>query len=190
MLNCAFGEMNKLDINSQENNLSQSSLSPDIWEYVAKEKLKNLKEDFNFKSVMVLGNSSWSDIYMWANDSYKAIEEAQASIGLDKKSAGLNGEISLAFNPPHLKEIGANGSVYIEKIDLYYSTVFLNNFDKESQKAIWQHEYAHAIDNRLGIEYLKSIGQKDINLNSFKIHKLLMALWLKKTDKLLLDVKN
>lgn len=167
MISSFLGETSKVDTFTKENNLSQSSLSLDIWEYVAKEKLKKLKEDFNFKSVMAIGNTNWSEVYVWANDSYKAIEEAQAAIGLDKRSAGLNGEINLVFNPSHLKEIGANGSVYVEKIDLIYNTIFLNNFDKESQKAIWQHEYAHAIDNKLGIEYLKSIGKKDINLNSF-----------------------
>lgn len=144
--------------NQQETFLEKefkTQLSDEFWQEVAKNKINQLKEDFNLKNIIVTHQNSWYEIYSWANDMNKVLAEVQEQMGLEKSHAGLNKTISISFNPAFLNYHQANGSMTTGK---YSNIVFLAHFNKTQQKSIWQHEFTHCLDNRLAIEYMKSMN--------------------------------
>lgn len=136
------------------------------WECKAKEELNKMYVHFNFKSVQVNHGASWRDIYHWTQETYKAIIESQDNIGLEPFHAGLNQTVNLSFNPESLKQTKGNGKMFAHEV---INTMVLTSFDKEIQKVIWQHEYAHILDNQVGIKLIKEQSKKSntfINLNN------------------------
>lgn len=126
------------------------------WEVKAKEELNKMYMNLNFKSVQVSHGSSWKDIYTWAQSTYEAIVESQANIGLESFHAGLNQTVNLAFNPQSLKQTRGNGKMFAHDA---VNTLVLTTFDKHIQKVIWQHEYAHILDNQVGIKLMREQSQ-------------------------------
>ena len=136
--------------------LNETNIKEDVWEAIAKEKLKALMTDFGFKSVSIANKKSWIEIYDWAKNTYDSISEAQANIGFTKIHAGLNGTLNLSFDDNYLNKINAGGLMYTGE---FSNMIILGNYPKENQKSIWQHEYAHALDNRAGVALLKKTGE-------------------------------
>lgn len=122
------------------------------WETKAKEELNKMFFSFNLKSLQVSQGSSWKEIYHWAQSTYEAIVEAQFNIGLDPFHAGLNQTVNLVFNAESLKQTRGNGKMFANEA---VNTMVLTSFDKNIQKVIWQHEYAHILDNQVGIKLFK-----------------------------------
>lgn len=133
------------------------------WEIKAKEELNKMYFNLNLKSVQVNNNSKWEDIYKWASTTYQAILESQENIGLEPFHAGLNQTVNLSFNPESLKQTKGNGKMFAHDA---VNTMVLNHFDKRIQKVIWQHEYAHILDNQAGVKLMKELAE---NKNE-KIH--------------------
>ena len=121
--------------------------------HLAKKEINKMLTDFNFKSVQVSNSSSWQEIYDWAKTTYMAIDKAQENIGLEKEHAGVNKSLNLVFNPESLAQSRGNGKMFA---NMDCNTVVLNSFHQDIQITIWQHEYAHVLDNRVGVRLAKS----------------------------------
>ena len=134
---------------------SISSIKENLWEQLAKNSITKLVEDFDLKSVSIMGEQPWSEVYSWANDTYRVIKDAQESIGLSQKSAGINKSLNLAYSPDSLFYKSSYGSMLTHE---FSNTITLTQQPYEVQKSTWQHEYTHALDNRSSIKYLKEIG--------------------------------
>ena len=130
----------------------------EIWEYRAKHLLDKMLSDFNLRSVQISQGSSWKQVFKWASSTYKAIEKAQAHIGLEKSHAGVEKCLNLGFNPESLKQSRGNGKMFADED---CNTILLTSFPKEVQITIWQHEYAHVLDNRVGIKLAQSQLSKE-----------------------------
>ena len=134
---------------------SISSIKESVWEQIAKKSIAKLVKDFDFKSVIIMGEQPWSEVYSWANDTYRVIKNAQENIGLSQKSAGINKSLNLAYSPDSLFHKSSYGSMLTHE---FSNTITLTQQPYEVQKNTWQHEYTHALDNRSSIKYLKEIG--------------------------------
>lgn len=135
-------------LSKKENN--ESSYSEDFWKQRAADKLKNLKEDFDFNGIYIKGDMSWIQVYEWARDTYEVISEAQHNMTLDKKAAGFS-TISLIAGEPSVKSADKSydRGTYTQKIN----TIALTHDNKENMKQCWQHEYTHALDANCAIKY-------------------------------------
>lgn len=134
---------------------SSTDIKDEIWEQLSKEALNKLLNDFEFKSITIAGKRSWREIYSWANDTYKAIKEAQETIGLSPKSAGINKTLNISYSPDTLFRKHSHGSMLVQE---HSNSIILTQQPHNLQKCTWQHEYTHALDNRSSIAYLKDIG--------------------------------
>lgn len=143
------------DIQDKNNNLLNSFYNEENLEtiYLAKKQINKMLIDFNFKSVQVSNGSSWEEVYDWAKTTYIAIEKAQNNIGLENHHAGVNQSLNLVFNPESLSQSRGNGKMFA---NMDCNTIVLNSFHQDIQITIWQHEYAHVLDNRVGIKLAKS----------------------------------
>lgn len=139
----------------KESDDSISSIKENVWEQLAKNSITKIVEDFDLKSVSIMGEHPWSEVYSWANDTYRVIKDAQESIGLSQKSAGINKSLNLAYSPDSLFYKSSYGSMLTHE---FSNTITLTQQPYEVQKCTWQHEYTHALDNRASIKYLKEIG--------------------------------
>jgi len=120
----------------------------EAWKKLAQKELKKMYEDFNLRSVQVAQKPSWKEIYRWAKTTHKAISEAQSHIGLEDHHAGINKCLNLCFNPESLHQSKGNGKMFADED---CNTIVLTSFPKHNQITIWQHEYAHSLDNRVGM---------------------------------------
>ena len=146
------------ELSFKNNNQSQLNNG---WKTKAEVELNKMFVEFNLKSVQIAKDTSWKDVYKWAKITYNAIAEAQFNIGLNNYHVGVNQCLNLVFNPESLKQSKGNGKMFADE---HVNSIVLTSFGKEIQKIIWQHEYAHVLDNRVGIKIAKE------QLNSNKIH--------------------
>lgn len=137
-------------------NLNETDIKEELWEIIAKEKINTIIKDFGLKSISVSSKKSWKEIYDWAKTTYLSISEAQEAIGFEKIHVGLNNTLNICFDDIYLDEINAGGLMYTGE---FSNIILLGNYPIEIQKSIWQHEYAHALDNRAGIAFLKQSNE-------------------------------
>lgn len=153
---------------TEEKNESISSISEDVWEQLAKDSLNKLLVDFDFKSISIMGQQPWIELYTWANDTYKVMKDAQENIGLSQTSAGLNKTINLCYSPDSLFYRSMDGFVYKNKNSY---TLFLSQLPYNEQKCIWQHEYTHLLDMYMGDKYIERVNLvTDSKANLFLSH--------------------
>lgn len=122
------------------------------WEMKAKEELEKMYSNLNLKSLQVSQGSTWKEIYLWTKETHEAIIEAQTNIGLEPFHAGLNKTVNLVFNPESLRQTRGNGKMFSNEA---VNTMVLTSFEKNIQRGIWQHEFAHILDNQVGVKLFK-----------------------------------
>lgn len=124
-----------------------------VWEKKAKIELEKMFNEFDLRSIQIAQKPSWKEIYRWAKTTNKAIKEALGNIGMEPKHAGVNGCLNLSFNPGSCKQSKGNGKMFADE---HCNTMVLTSFPKHIQAIIFQHEYAHVLDNRAGVKLARS----------------------------------
>jgi hypothetical protein len=125
----------------------------EVWETKAKEELNTMFNEFNLRSIQIAQKPSWKEVYRWAKTTNKAIKEALTNIGMEPQHAGVNRCLNLSFNPGSCKQSKGNGKMFADE---NCNTMVLTAFPKHIQAVIFQHEYAHVLDNRAGVKLAQS----------------------------------
>lgn len=132
-----------------------------LWKTRALRCLDELRQDCEFRSVQVPYGTGWKEACRWAKSTYHTIEKCQTSIGLEKRHAGVKEQLNLCLNEESLNQSRGNGKMFA---DTHCNTIVLRAFPATIQTTIWQHEYAHVLDNRSGIALAREqMPQSDIH---------------------------
>lgn len=134
----------------------------ELWETIALESLKKLKEDFNFSSIYIYDKLEWKEIYDWSNSTYQAIKEAQENIGLDISNTGVDKKLGIELDTKFLND-RLLWACFNTNVSEENSAIVLKQLEKSTQRKIWQHEYFHFLDKQVGLLFNKETNENNKN---------------------------
>lgn len=107
--------------------------------------LHKLKNQFNFKTIVIEAMKGEKLINNWAIDVYDSLIKMCETIDIPHNMVGLNGHLSLIFNlnsfRKDYKDSGASATTSLSKAEIH-----LNVWDKPSIETLLIHEYTHIAD--------------------------------------------
>lgn len=129
----------------------ESIVTEEQWQQASYQKVEALREKYGFDKIFIEHGCQYRDVYKWASNMDKIMEEYCHDFHLDYHSLSLDGGVNLAYDAHYLKSIHAEGSVTGGVIPLL--SIKFN--DMASMKRTLIHEYTHLVDRRAGMQYLK-----------------------------------